>query len=109
MTTAQITSTFNELNTVFPGSYMLDAPIPMNEVAYIVLDSDEVLYPDNKIQRFYFDSEFEMLSVYSGKYNQDGSFTLENHPDYIIDFALMIGFVMVSDAIKQSQYKYGMR
>ena len=109
MTSAQITATFNELNTVFPGTYMFDAPLPMNEVAYIVLDSDEVLYADDKVQRFYFDSEFDLLFAYSGKYNQDGTFTLNATPDYVVDFALIIGFVMVSDAIKQTQYKYGMR
>ena len=109
MTNAQVKSILSELNAAFPGSYTENNNLILDEVALIVLDSDETLYPERTLNRFYFDTENELLFVYYGRYNSDGEFILNSNPEFVIDFEFIIGFILATDMTQKNQYKIGMR
>lgn len=104
MTKNQVSAILKELG------YAANTPLPLKEVAYLVTDADEALYPNHMINRFIFDDENELLVTYGGHYDATGTnFILNPHPECVVDYELLIGFVLTSKATPAFGYEIGRR
>lgn len=90
MRTNQIMKVLNDLG------YSTGMDIPLDEVAYIFLTSDGMIYPgDDTRFNFHVFGESGVLEVKRGFTNLAGEFVKQgNLPTTYIDFAIIEGFVM---------------
>ena len=106
MTTSQIKNCLSEI-----GGYSTDIIIPLKEVASINTSLDQVLYPGSSCRfKFNTSSGKELLEVYEGHEDKDGNFIFDNEkiPNYIISFAVIVGFNMITNVRPSEAYKIGM-
>lgn len=105
MTAAQVQYILDELNTQFEGMYTAGDWLEAEEIASVILASDELVYPDETMQ-IKFDNENEILLTRVGKYDSEGEFQVVKNTA-AIDYSLIIGFSMMRPGAGKSPYKNG--
>lgn len=106
MTQAQIQVVLAELNSQFAvGAGVLygeDLPLAMDEIAVVVLASNENLYPDDTMQ-LYFDGTDQVVRVLRGHY-ASGSFIVDNE-DVVTCYEQVVAFMLAKRSTPKSAYK----
>jgi hypothetical protein len=103
MTQAQVQYIFAELTSQFgSGTYVEDVWLEMDEVSHIILETDESLFPDDRIQ-FYFDSETELLYTREGYY--DGEDFVEVKRPAVTSYQNILGFMLKKPTSQKAPYR----
>ena len=105
MTKAQITAVLAELNISFAGMYTPDTWLEMHQVSEIILYIDECVYPDLTMQ-VYFDNTHDVLRLRTGTYNEALTVFTPKRETAIIDYNLVVGFIMAKQSTLKSPYRY---
>ena len=102
MTKNQVTAALNDFE------YAPNVWLELKEIAYIITDADEAIYP-NPASRFLFDDTLDLLVIWNGYVDAQGNFVRNATPEYLIDYELIIGFVSVSKGTPAFGYQIGRR
>jgi hypothetical protein len=105
MTSAQVEYILDELNSSFSGMYTVGDWLEAEEIASIILASDESVYPDETMQ-IKFDSENELLLTRVGSYDEEGVFQVLKDTA-AIEYSLIVGISMARPGAGKSPYKNG--
>jgi len=104
MTQAQIQYIFAELTGQFgAGSYVEDVWLEMDEVAHIILETDQSLYPDDRIQ-FFFDADTQLLLTREGYY--DGEDFVEVRRPAVTTYNNILGFMLKKPTSQKAPYRF---
>jgi hypothetical protein len=105
MTVEQVQYILDELNTRFTGMYTANDWLEAEEIAAIILSSDESVYPDETMQ-IKFDQENELLWTRVGSYDSEGVFQVLKETA-VVNYKLIIGVSMKRPESDKSPYKNG--
>jgi hypothetical protein len=108
MTITEINNILGELNIMFPGFYdNTGTPwLECREIALIVLNTDDVIYPDDTMQ-VKFDTANSLLLTRSGYYEEDGVTFVSSGVRAAITMTEVGGIILQSPAGRKSPYKIG--